>query len=175
MKNFLVLTALGPNSPQLIARVCEDIRQCGCSIIDSRMALLGEEFTLVVMVSGPWDAIAKIEDHVGKMGKELGLKIATQRTKSGGPGKGFMPYAIDVVAADSSGMVHEIARFISENDVIIQDMYTHTYKAAFSDTTMFSLHMTINIPTDTSIATLRSDFMDFCDRLNLDAIMEPVK
>lgn len=175
MQNFLVLTALGENSPQLTSRLCEEIKQCGCNIVDSRMALLGEEFTMVVMVSGPWDAIAKIEGHVAKLEKDMALKIATRRTKTGGPGKGYMPYAIDVVASDQSGMVHEIARFISDNDVLIQDMYTNTYKAVFSDTTMFSLHMTINIPSDTSIATLRSDFMDFCDRLNLDAIMEPVK
>ncbi len=175
MKNYLVLTALGENSPQLTPRLCEEIRQCGCNIVDSRMALLGEEFTMVAMVSGPWDAIAKIEDHAPKLEKDLGLKIATRRTRVGGPGKGYMPYAIDVVASDQSGMVHEIARFITDNDVLIQDLYTNTYKAAFSDTTMFSLHMTINIPQDTSIATLRNDFMDFCDRLNLDAIMEPVK
>ena len=40
---------------------------------------------------------------------------------------------------------------------------------------MFSLHMTISVPTDISIAAMRNEFMDFCDQLNLDAIMEPVK
>lgn len=175
MNNFLVFTALGENSRQVTTRLCEEIRQLGCNIVDSRMAILGDEFTMVAMVSGPWDAIAKIEAHVGKLEKDLGLKITTRRTRSGSPTKGYMPYAIDVVASDQAGMVHEITRFITENDVIIQDFYTNSYKAVYSDTPMFSLHMTINIPTDTSIATLRTDFMDFCDRLNLDAIMEPVK
>jgi glycine cleavage system transcriptional repressor len=40
---------------------------------------------------------------------------------------------------------------------------------------MFSLHVTINVPADISISAIRGDFIDFCDRLNLDAIMEPVK
>jgi glycine cleavage system transcriptional repressor len=40
---------------------------------------------------------------------------------------------------------------------------------------MFSLHMTISVPTNLYIAGLRGEFMDFCDHLNLDAIMEPVK
>jgi len=35
--------------------------------------------------------------------------------------------------------------------------------------------MTIGVPTDISIATLRGEFMEFCDQLNLDSIMEPVK
>ena len=40
---------------------------------------------------------------------------------------------------------------------------------------MFALHMTIGIPADTAIASVRGDFMDFCDDLNLDAMMAPVK
>ena len=40
---------------------------------------------------------------------------------------------------------------------------------------MFSLHVTISVPTNTSIAALRGEFMDLCDQLNLDAVMEPVK
>ena len=40
---------------------------------------------------------------------------------------------------------------------------------------MFSLHMTIVVPAHLSVAGLRSEFMDFCDHLNFDAIMEPVK
>ena len=40
---------------------------------------------------------------------------------------------------------------------------------------MFSLHMTVAVPGDHSIAALRGEFMDFCDALNLDAMLAPVK
>jgi glycine cleavage system transcriptional repressor len=40
---------------------------------------------------------------------------------------------------------------------------------------MFSVHLTVDIPADIQIATLREEFMDFCDQLNLDAIIEPLK
>ena len=86
-----------------------------------------------------------------------------------------MPYAIDVVCCDRPGVVHDIAKFITDNELQIQDMYTNTYRALHTDTPMFSLHMTVNVPVNVSISALRGDFMDFCDRLNLDAIIEPVK
>jgi glycine cleavage system transcriptional repressor len=35
--------------------------------------------------------------------------------------------------------------------------------------------MTILVPTRIHIAALREDFMDLCDHLNLDAILEPFK
>jgi len=72
-------------------------------------------------------------------------------------------------------VVHDISRFMSEHDMEIQDMYTTTYQPLQSGTTMFSLHMTVSIPVDASISALRGEFLDFCDRLNLDAIMEPAK
>jgi glycine cleavage system transcriptional repressor len=40
---------------------------------------------------------------------------------------------------------------------------------------MFSVHMTVHVPASTHISTLREEFMEFCDELNLDALIEPVK
>ena len=35
--------------------------------------------------------------------------------------------------------------------------------------------MTVEVPADSHIATLREQFMEFCDHMNLDAVIEPVK
>ena len=40
---------------------------------------------------------------------------------------------------------------------------------------MFSVQMSVNIPSRLHISALREEFMEFCDRLNLDAIIEPIK
>jgi glycine cleavage system transcriptional repressor len=175
MLNNLVITALGGNSPHLVKSLARAIKDCGCNIVDSRMTVLGNEFTSILMLSGTWDAIAKMEDMLPRLEKQLHLVITSKRTKTVSASGDLMPYAIDIVSCDHIGIVNDIADFITNNNIIIQDMYSNCYKAANTETQMFTLHMTINIPTDISIATLRSDFFDFCDRLNLDAIMEPVK
>ena len=64
---------------------------------------------------------------------------------------------------------------MASNELDIQEMASNTYLASQTGAKMFSLHMLINIPVDISISAIRGDFIDFCDRLNLDAIMEPVK
>jgi peroxiredoxin len=40
---------------------------------------------------------------------------------------------------------------------------------------MFSAQITIGVPSNMHIAALRDDFLEFCDHLNLDAIMDPMK
>ena len=54
-------------------------------------------------------------------------------------------------------------------------MATHSYTAAHIGTPMFSVHMHVDIPAQIPIATLREEFMDLCDHLNLDAVMEPIR
>ncbi|MDZ7770883.1 MAG: hypothetical protein U5K38_18430 [Woeseiaceae bacterium] len=40
---------------------------------------------------------------------------------------------------------------------------------------MFAVQMTVNVPASMHISQLRDEFMELCDRVNLDAILEPVK
>ncbi len=175
MQNYLVLTALGEKKPQLVLKFTQAIKDSGCNIVDSRMTVLGNEFSIIMMLSGTWDSIAKIEGILPKLQNQLNMSITAKRTKHAANTNNLMPYAIDIVSFDHIGIVHDIAEFIVKNNIDIQDIYTNTYKATNTDTQMFSLHMTVNIPCDVSIASIRGDFMDFCDQLNLDAIMEPVK
>lgn len=175
MQQYLVLTALGENAPRLTENLAKAMRDCGCNITDSRMSVLGNEFSMIMMISGTWDAIAKLEDHLHRLEKELGLRFHSKRTNSRKSTAGYMPYAIDVVCCDRVGVVYDIVKFMADNNIQIQDLHTSSYQAMHTQTPMFSLHLTISVPTNSSISALRGDFMDFCDRLNLDAIMEPVK
>ncbi len=175
MLQHMVLVALGKQSPRLVEELTKAILDCSCSISDSRISNLGAECSILMKMSGTWDAIAKFEDTLPNLAKRLGLSINSNRVPALKSTSGLMPYAIDAVCSDRLGVVYEIAKFMADNELQIQDLYTNTYQAANTATQMFSVHMTINIPADTAISLIRNDFMDFCDRLNLDAIMEPVK
>jgi len=71
--------------------------------------------------------------------------------------------------------VHDVADFLAERDINIETLDTETYAAAHTGTPMFSMNLRISVPGDMHIATLRDEFTDFCDQLNLDAVLEPAK
>lgn len=175
MQNFLVIAAIAANRPGLLDAVSKVIRDCGGNVVDSRMTVLGGEFSLIMLVSGTWDVVAKIESALPRLQDGLGLTVVTRRTEARKSGTNLIPYAVEVVSYDHPGIVHEIAGFFSGRSINIEDMYTSGYAAAHTSAPMFSLHMTVAVPSNTSIAALRGEFMEFCDRLNLDSIMEPVK
>jgi glycine cleavage system transcriptional repressor len=175
LHNHIAVSVMGANRLGLLEAFTKAIKDCGCSIGDSRMTVLGDRFTLMMLLSGTWDAIAKIESMLPRLENQLQVKAVAQRTEPRRRQGDLMPYAIEVVAVDHVGIVHEITQFFSQRDIGVEDMYSGSYAAAHTATPMFSLHMTISVPTNVSIAGLRGEFMDFCDHLNLDAIMEPVK
>jgi len=175
MDNFLLITALGKPDAGILEQFTKTLKEGGGKIAETRMCTLGSEFSILMLVAGSWDAIAKIEDMLPRLEDRLSLSIRAKRTEPAKYTGNLMPYAIDVVSIDHAGIVHDIVNFFASNKISIHELHTNTYRAANTGTLMMSLHMTINIPADISIASIRGDFMDFCDRQNLDAIMEPVK
>lgn len=175
MLNYVAISAIGTNRQGLIEPFVKAVRECGCNIVDSRMTMLGNRFALMMLLSGTWDAIAKIENLLPRLEEQLDIVAIAERTESRKTVGNQMPYAVEVVAVDDIGIVHEMTQFFCSREIAIEDLYSGTYTAAHTGASMFSLHMTIGVPTDVSIATLRGEFMEFCDQLNLDSIMEPVK
>lgn len=173
--HHLVLAALGEDRTGLIDEFSRSILQSGCTISDSRMAVLGGDFALLLQVAGNWNNIAKLEDQLTGLEQRLGLVITSHRTRERGGSSDLLPYGVDVVALDQPGIVHNLARFFSRRNINIQEMVTTSYAAAHTGTPMFSVHLTVEIPAHMQISALREDFMEFCDQLNLDAVIEPVK
>lgn len=175
MKNFFVMSVLGSAQPDLMDKIFKALADCGCNVEDSRMSRLGTELALFVMLSGAWDAITKIESNIPKLEKNLNVSITFRRTEARQAISPSVPYAIEVVSVNRTGLVYDISSFFSSREIGIEDMYSGCYQASHTGTEMFSLQLTISIPTEISIATLRGEFMEFCDQLNIDSIMEPVK
>lgn len=172
---YLVISALGEDKPGLIHGLSRQILDSGCNVEDSRMTVLGGDFAVLMLISGNWNNIAKLENQLPRLEGSLGMTIHVRRTSKKPPGRNLLPYMVEVVAMDHPGIVHSLADFFSTRQINVQDLVTTSYNAAHTGTPMFTVHMTVGVPADTHIASLREEFMDFCDQLNLDAVIEPVK
>jgi glycine cleavage system transcriptional repressor len=175
MANYLVISALGEDRPGLVDELSQAIYQCGCNIVDSRMAVLGGEFAIILLLRGHWNQIAKIEQAIPSLEQRLQMTMISKRTTERRTEKNLLPYAVEVVSMDHPGIVHNLANFFSARGINIEELGTNSYAAAHTGTPMFSVNMVIEVPSDTHIAALRDEFTEFCDSLNLDAVMEPIK
>ncbi|MEE8094067.1 MAG: ACT domain-containing protein [Gammaproteobacteria bacterium] len=175
MEQLMVISAVGGDRTGVVQDLTRIILDCGGSIRESRMTGLGAEFAMLLLVSGNWHTVSRMEQNLAKFGELNGLTIQLKRTEPKKFGKKLLPYAIDVVCLDEPGIVHHLAGFFAERNIEIGEVTTRSYPAAHTGTAMFSVQMFINIPAGLHISGLREEFMEFCDQLNLDAILEPVK
>ena len=139
------------------------------------MTRLGGEFAMLLLISGSWHTLNRLEQGLEKLKQRAGLEILLTPTDSAAAAADLLPYAIDVVSIDQQGIVFELSRFLSARGIDIAEVSTRSYAAAHTGAPMFSVQMNVGVPVALSIAQLREEFLEFSDSLNLDAIIEPVK
>ena len=139
------------------------------------MTTLGREFAMLLLVSGNWHTLNRLEQGLDKLRQSSDLTIAIKETDEKPVEEDRMPYAVDIVALDQQGIVFNLANFFATRDIEIADVATRSYAAAHTGAPMFAVQMAVNVPSTIHVAQLRDEFLELCDRLNLDAILEPVK
>src|SRR5690606_20718694 len=77
---YLVLSALGSDRPGIVDQLARTAAACGCNIEDSRMAVMGGEFAVLMLVAGNATAIAAMEKACPDLGRQLDLALQTRRT-----------------------------------------------------------------------------------------------
>ena len=173
----LAITVLGEQRPDLIVELTRAIKDAKCTIQESRMTELGLEFAGHLLAEGNWNHIARLENALESLGNRFGLKIHMLRAQEReAPSEdNFLPYAVDIYATDQINNIHDLSAFFAARSIDILDLSTSRYPAPFTGSPLFLAHLMVKIPAGMRIVSLRDEFLDFCDQMNLDAILEPVK
>jgi glycine cleavage system transcriptional repressor len=174
----LVITLAGENRPELIMELTRLVKECKCTIMESRMTELENDFAAHMMVEANWNHIVKLEDSLEAFGNRYLLKIQHLRGRESSANEeepAAIPYSVDIVASDQLENIHELAEFFFNRNIRVIDVSTSRYPAPFSASPLFLAHLIVIIPSQLKIVSLRDDFLEFCDQQNLDAILEPIK
>ena len=175
MKQLIVISAVGGDRTGLVYDLTRVVADCGGNIVESRMTALGSEFAMLLLVAGNWHTLAKLEGELKKLAETSGITSAIKRTEQRPARPDVVTYSVDVVCLDQPGIVYNLAGFFGSRGIDIAELSTRSYAAAHTGAPMFAVQMIVHIPSRIHIAALREEFMDLCDQLNLDAILEPVK
>ena len=175
MSQLIVLSALGTDRPGVVTDISRSILDCRGNIEESRMTSLGSEFAVLMLISGNWHTPAKLEKALDDLSKAHNLNISLKKTGARNDHEDCIPYGVDVICLDQSGIVFNLSEFFASRKIEISDLLTRRYAAPHTGAPMFSVQMAVSIPASAPIGQLREDFHELCEQLNLDSILEPVK
>lgn len=172
MEKLLAVTAIGPDRAGVVRDLSQAISAAGGSIRESRMIALGTEFAVMMLVSGNWHTVAKLQNSLLALQQQSDLTVTVRETQPR-PAEAAAPYTIDVVTLDHEGIVFGLSNFFATRNLEISEVNTRRYNAPHTGALMFSVQMTVSVPRTVHVATLREEFLEYCDEQNLDAVMEP--
>lgn len=172
----LAITILGGNSPVFITEMTAMLNLCQCDVLEMRSAGLTRLTGLFLVIDGHWNHIARFEAMLDALARRHELAISFLRPEETPklPANG-LPYLLEVVDSHPQDRLAAISHFLVEHGVLIEEIAVSRYQAPFFNHSIFSCKCIVLIPADLSILSLREDFLDFCDELNMDGILEPIK
>ena len=176
MRTYIVFTLTGPDRVGIVESVTKFLLDLGGNVESSRMARLGGEFAMLVLVSLPSERFDDLERGVSELANQ-GYKVTTSKTGVGyvDTPPGWLSFQIEVEGADHEGIVHEVARYLSERGINIESMETGVTPAPLSGTPLFTMTATIAIPPALAGKEWEADLHGVGDRLNVEITVSPVK
>jgi glycine cleavage system transcriptional repressor len=149
MRTNIVFTLTGTDRVGIVEEVTKTLLDLGGNIETSRMARLGGEFAVLLLVSFPQENLTGL-DRISERLTGQGFKITLSQTKTAPavPRAGWPSYTIEVIGADHEGIIHQIAADCSRRGINIESMDTETTRAPISGTPLFSMTARVVVPPD---------------------------
>jgi glycine cleavage system transcriptional repressor len=164
-QHYLVVTALGSDRPGIVNTITRHVSSCGCNIEDSRLAMLGEEFTLIMLLSGSWNAITLIESTLPLKGAELDLLIVMKRTNANEQQATPMTVWVKVDVEDSPHLIERFTDLFDNQQMNIAELASKTQQAQMGTPPRLNIQITAHGLADVPVAQIEDRFHQLCTEL----------
>jgi glycine cleavage system transcriptional repressor len=170
---YAVVTAVGEDRVGIVDDLSALVAEQGCNIEESRMAALGGEFAVVMLVSGRAEALESLGRAAPARGPELRLRVETRLTRAPSRHGAGRPYVLESVSLDAPGIVHSVAEVLRKFGANIEDMDTETASAPWTGAPMFRMRAHIVVPQGVVVAELRHELESLELVRDLDISLKP--
>ncbi len=167
-KNF-VLTLTGPDRIGIVERLTGLLLESGGNVETSRMARLGGEFAVLMLVSMPSEPFARLDQTLVSLTNQ-GFKVTTKPAEQthAEAHHGWFPYQIEVEGADHEGIIHQVARALSQHGINIESVDSETIPAPTTGTPLFSMTAMVLVPPSLSGQNWKEGLEEIGRQMNLE-------
>jgi len=169
MPKRFVLTLTGADRIGIVQHVTESILECGGDVQASRMARLGGEFAVLMLISIPDTETNRLSANIENLTDE-GFKVVLTETEWGVSArrKDWLPYQIEVRGANHEGIIHKIAKHLSQQGINIESIDTNIVPAPMSGAPLFTMDAIVVVPPDLPKIKWQNALEEVADGLNVD-------
>jgi glycine cleavage system transcriptional repressor len=141
MPQSFVLTLTGRDRVGIVEELTRAVLERGGNVEASRMARLGGEFAVLMLVTAPASL-----DLEGLASRGYKVLVAPASLAPDPSRVGWTPYRIRVDGADHEGIIHEVAQQLAEHGISIEEMESDSSPAPTSGAPLFSMNALVLVP-----------------------------
>ncbi|MBN2498372.1 MAG: hypothetical protein JXR96_27525 [Deltaproteobacteria bacterium] len=174
MKRYRLLLASGADRSGIVHAVSQYVYQHSCNVEDSRMAVLGGRFAMMMLFSGKDKDVERFETELEDFGRQAGLSaVVSPADCPEEPATAGPVVRMEVVAMDAPGILVQIAAALKELGVSIQSLDAHLAPAPTSGTTISSVKIKLAVPAGVEISKVEDEMERLAAQINLDIVIRP--
>jgi glycine cleavage system transcriptional repressor len=173
-KAYAVLSAIGADRVGIVDDISGIVAEGGGNIEESKMAVLGSEFAVMMLVSMEAEALEALVARTGELEARLSLKIAFKRTSEGRSSERGRPYSLETVSLDGNGIVHSVSGVLRRYGINIEDLETRTERAPLTGAPLFRMKANVVLGQGVAIAALRRELEELQTAQDLDILLMPL-
>lgn len=170
-EQYLVLTAIGQDKTGLVSELTGLVSECRCNVVDSKMAIFGKEFTMIMLLAGDNASLVQLEMQVPQLALKLNLLTMMKRT-SKHQDIALNSLQLKLEGPDQPGTIKTVTSFLAENKVDISSLKSKT--SIHNEQEWQVAEITVNLPGDMAIADLEKGLNKTCQALTMTAKLNPI-
>ena len=168
MRQYYVFSILGTDRTGLVDQVSEAIRRASGNLEDSRMAVLGEEFAMMILCSVDSAQSEKLHEELRTTTQSLDLLFQAKLTSARRLGQKMVPLLVEVKGMDHEGIVNDVVHHLVEQGISVDSLDSQVVNAPYSGVALFEMRMRVQAPASVSLASIRRHLQTVGDKLNVD-------
>lgn len=177
MKRYYALSAIGKDRPGIVADVSGLIYECGGNLEDSSMTRLGDQFALLILLSGTGEEFQyRLSTGCKRLEWEKRLSIfltPVEEFEGKFKTQGTIElYELSTTGLDRMGIVYRVSRLLADHGINIADMHTKATPSPESGTPIFTMKILLEVPAQVSPQNLLEKLNRLGEELAIDITLK---
>lgn len=173
-KAYIVISAIGADRVGIVDDLSGIVAEAGGNIEESKMAVLGGEFAVMMLVAADETSVGVLESRMAAAETALGLRIGVKRTSEEPRPEGGRPYCVETVSLDGRGILHAVSAVLRKRGINIEELETRTERAPLTGAPLFRLRADIVLGPGVPVTALRRELEELQTGQDLDVTLTPL-
>jgi len=175
MGEIYIMSVFSEDRPGVVSDVTEFIYEYGFNLEGSKMMRLLDEFAIILSFSGSSELnIEDLNKACRRLEREKGVSAYVRPVKKSiiHLSDKYQIKKIHVEGLDHAGIIYKISKYLSDNDINIDNLKSEIVQSPESGTIMYKIDIYIQIPEGKETKSIESGLSSLAEKLNLEIILE---